>query len=150
MRNLAHVAALAALASLAVVVVVGATACPKKSASLSSTSSDGGPANPERDNIVRTKEGVPNPHAGLSHEDLLSKPQGIHDAVSKSKIASLPMSAPVVTVDDVTFTRADLERAISQHAVVAGIPPDSLDAPTRDALEQPAYDKMIERKLLSD
>src|SRR5437870_1833564 len=104
MRNLAHVAALAALASLAVV-VVGAAACPKKSASPGSTSSsDGGPTNPERDNIVRTKDGVPNPHAGLSHEDLLSKPQGIHDAVSKSKIASLPMSAPVVTVDDVTFT----------------------------------------------
>src|SRR5690348_10515007 len=64
-----------------------------------------------------------NPHAGLSHEDLMARaagPQGIHDAVSKSKIATLPMSAPVVTVDDVTFTRADLERAIAQHAVVAG------------------------------
>src|SRR5206468_909389 len=50
----------------------------------------------------------------------------------------------------VTFTRADLERSIAQHAVVAGIPPGSIDAPTRDALDQPAYDKMIERKLLSD
>lgn len=74
---------------------------------------------------------------------------GVHGSISRSQIAALPMTAPVVTVDDVTFTRADLERAIAQHAVVAGIPPQSLDAPTRDALEQPAYEKLIERHLLS-
>lgn len=73
---------------------------------------------------------------------------GVHGSISRSQIAALPMTAPVVTVDDVTFTRADLERAIAQHAVVAGIPPQSLDAPTRDALEQPAYEKLIERHLL--
>lgn len=73
---------------------------------------------------------------------------GVHGSVSRSQISALPMTAPIVSVDDVTFTRADLERAIAQHAVVAGIPPTALDAPTRDALEQPAYEKLIERHLL--
>ncbi len=77
-------------------------------------------------------------------------PHGIHDAVSRSTIATLAMDAPIAQVDDVTFTRADLERSIAQHAAVAGIPPANLDAPTRDALEEPAYEKLIERKLLSD
>lgn len=73
---------------------------------------------------------------------------GVHGSISRSQIAALPMTAPVVSVDDVTFTRADLERAIAQHAVVAGIPPSAVDAPTRDALESPAYEKLVERHLL--
>jgi peptidyl-prolyl cis-trans isomerase C len=76
-------------------------------------------------------------------------PHGAHGSVSRSAIAALPMTAPVLTVDGVTFARADLERTIAQHAVVAGIPPLSLDAQTRDALEAPAYEKLIERELLS-
>lgn len=75
-------------------------------------------------------------------------PHGAHGSISRSAIAALPMTAPVVVVNEVTFTRADLERAISQHAVVSGIPPASLDAQTRDALEAPAYEKLIERQLL--
>lgn len=75
-------------------------------------------------------------------------PHGAHGSVSRSPIAALPMTAPVLNVNEVTFTRADLERAIAQHAVVAGIPPNSLDAQTRDALEAPAYEKLIERHLL--
>lgn len=77
-----------------------------------------------------------------------SAAHGIHGSVSRSQISVLPMTAPVVTVDDVTFTRAELERAIAQHAVVAGIPPSAIDAPTRDALEAPAYEKLVERHLL--
>jgi peptidyl-prolyl cis-trans isomerase C len=69
--------------------------------------------------------------------------------VSRSQISVLPMTAAVVSIDDVTFTRADLERSIAQHAVVAGIPPSAVDAPTRDALEAPAYEKIVERFLLS-
>ena len=77
-----------------------------------------------------------------------SASRGVHGSVSRSQISVLPMTAPVLTVDDVTFTRAQLERGISQHAVVAGIPPSAIDAPTRDALEGPAYEKLIERHLL--
>ena len=77
-----------------------------------------------------------------------SASHGVHGSVSRSQISVMPMTAPVVTVDDVTFTRAELERAIAQHAVVAGIPPSAIDAPTRDALEAPAYEKLIERHLL--
>ena len=120
---------------LAVVVLVAlVAACPKKDGA----GADAGVKHPE----------LP-PELGKATNDF-GNPHGVHDSVSKSKIAALPMTAPVVQVDDVTFTRADLERSIVQHAVSAGISPQNVDTPTRDALEQPAYDKLIERKLLSD
>lgn len=71
-----------------------------------------------------------------------------HGAPSRSAIAGLPLTAPVVSVNGVTFTRADLEKAIQQHAFMAGIPPTAVDGQMRDALEAPAYEKLIERELL--
>ncbi|HEY4221650.1 MAG TPA: peptidylprolyl isomerase [Myxococcota bacterium] len=139
-------------ASVLLALVVAVAGCPKKGAASASSADAGVAADPHS---ALTGQAPPldtiggPPKMPKSHDELLD-PHGVHETVSKSAIATLPMTAPVVTVNETTFTRADLERSISQHAVVAGIPPGNLDAQTRDALEQPAYDKMIERKLLSD
>lgn len=70
-------------------------------------------------------------------------------AGSTTTIGALPMTAPVLVVDGVTYLRGDLERAIAQHAASTGIPPDALDVRMRDALESPAYEKLIDRQLFS-
>lgn len=121
-----------------------APAKPQSSHASSSSSKHGG-LRGER-NHGKTPEVAP-PELGKA-KPADGSAHGVHGSISRSQIAAMPMTAPIVAVDDTTFTRADLERAIAQHAVVAGIPPQSLDAPTRDALEAPAYEKLIERHLL--
>ncbi|MBI1949116.1 MAG: peptidylprolyl isomerase [Deltaproteobacteria bacterium] len=69
--------------------------------------------------------------------------------VSQTKIGALPMTAPVLIVEGATFSRADIERAISQHAASMGMPPDDLVPELRDTLELPAYEKLIDRSLFS-
>jgi peptidyl-prolyl cis-trans isomerase C len=101
----------------------------------------------EREREAERTPPVAPPELGKAHGGG-GNPHGTHGAISRSQISTLPMTEPVLTVDGVTFTHADLERAISQHAVVAGIPPMAIDAQMRDALEQPAYEKLIERQLL--
>lgn len=68
--------------------------------------------------------------------------------VSKTAISALPMEAPVLIVEDAIYKRADIERAIAQHAASMGMPPDALTPRVRDALEQPAYDKLLDRHLM--
>lgn len=68
-------------------------------------------------------------------------------AGSQTKIGALPMNAPVLTVEGVTFARMDIERAISQHAASMGMPPDDMVPDVRDTLELPAYEKLIDRTL---
>jgi len=75
-------------------------------------------------------------------------PHGDHGTQGKSVIATLPKDAVVVKVDDVAFTRADVDRTLYQAAALAGVPPDMVDAQMRDAFEQPAYEKLVERTLL--
>ena len=90
--------------------------------------------------LGKAPDGVPSPHMGGHGAD----PRG----VSNSRISALPTDAAVLKVDDTTFTRADLERTMSQAASLAGIPPDALEGEMKDAFEAPAYEKLIERALL--
>lgn len=68
--------------------------------------------------------------------------------VSKTAISAMAMEAPVLIVDDTIYKRADIERAIQQHAASMGMPPEALTPRLRDALEQPAYDKLLDRHLM--
>lgn len=68
---------------------------------------------------------------------------------SQTRIGKLPMSSPVLIVEGVTFTRADIERAIAQHAASMGMPPSDMVPDVRDTLESPAYEKLIDRQLFS-
>ena len=70
-------------------------------------------------------------------------------AGSTTAIGALPMGAPVLIVEGVTYQRGDLERAIAQHAASTGVPPEALEPKIRDALEAPAYEKLIDRHLFS-
>ena len=74
---------------------------------------------------------------------------GAPPEVSKSAISGVAMDAPVLIVDDTIYKRADIERAIQQHAASMGMPPEALTPRLRDALEQPAYDKLLDRHLMS-
>ncbi|OGQ25379.1 MAG: hypothetical protein A2138_26600 [Deltaproteobacteria bacterium RBG_16_71_12] len=108
--------------SVVVLVLVALTGCPPdqgKKGELVAPSSDGGSV-------------APKPTAG-----------------SQTKIGALPMNAPVLIVEGVTYSRADIERAISQHAASMGMPPDDMVADVRDTLELPAYEKLIDRHLFS-
>lgn len=75
-------------------------------------------------------------------------PHGSHGTQSKSVIGTLAKDAVVLKVDGVAFTRGDVDRTLYQAAALAGVPPDMVDAQMRDAFEQPAYEKLIERTLL--
>jgi peptidyl-prolyl cis-trans isomerase C len=75
-------------------------------------------------------------------------PHGNHGTQSKSVIGTLAKDAVVLKVDDVAFTRADVDRTLYQAAALAGVPPEMVDAQMRDAFEQPAYEKLVERTLL--
>jgi parvulin-like peptidyl-prolyl isomerase len=69
-------------------------------------------------------------------------------AATASTVAALPKDAVVLKVDDVVFTRADVDRTLLQAAALSGVPPEMVDAAVRDAFEQPAYEKLIERSVL--
>jgi peptidyl-prolyl cis-trans isomerase C len=75
-------------------------------------------------------------------------PHGGHASSGKSVIATLAKDAVVLKVDDVAFTRADVERTLYQAAALAGVTPEMVDVQMRDAFEAPAYEKLIERTLL--
>lgn len=75
-------------------------------------------------------------------------PHGHHGAQGKSVIATLPKDAVVLKVDDAVFTRADVDRTLYQAAALAGVSPEMVDVQMRDAFEQPAYEKLVERTLL--
>lgn len=107
--------------------VLAASACPVDKPSTGAAAADAGVAAP-----LPTAATPPRPS---------SEP--------KSAIAALPMGSPVLIVDGVIYTRADLERAISQHAASTGLPPESIDDGVRQALEEPAYEKLLDRHLMS-
>lgn len=97
-----------------------------------------GPAtSPGADQLGPVPEGMANPH-------------GTHGGGgTPSAISQLAKTAAIVKVDDVTITKADLDRAMAQAAALAGIPPEMLDGEMKTAFEQPAYEKLIERNLLA-
>jgi hypothetical protein len=66
------------------------------------------------------------------------------------RLDHVPLNTPILVVNGTTFTRADLERAILQHAAMSGVAPNQIDREMRIALEKPAYEKMIERSLLAN
>jgi peptidyl-prolyl cis-trans isomerase C len=76
------------------------------------------------------------------------RPHGGHGAPGRSVIGTMAKDAVILKVDDVAFTRVDVDRTLYQAAALAGVPPDMVDAQMRDAFEQPAYEKLIERTLL--
>lgn len=90
--------------------------------------------------LGKAPDGMPSPHV----------PTGSHGggAVARSQLAELDASTVVLKVDGEPFTKADIERTMSQAAALAGIPPDMLDGEMKDAFEAPAYEKVIERVLL--
>jgi parvulin-like peptidyl-prolyl isomerase len=56
--------------------------------------------------------------------------------------------AVVLKVDELTFTRDDFDHALYQAAALSGVMPEMLDNQMRNAFEQPAYEKLVERTLL--
>jgi parvulin-like peptidyl-prolyl isomerase len=116
-------------------VVVGGEKIPSKHGSLGAVGGDGTTGAP----------GTPPP--GVDPKDGIG-PHGGHASQGRSAIAGLPKDAVVLKVDDVAFTRADLERTLYQAAALAGVKPEQVDVQMRDAFEAPAYEKLIERTLL--
>jgi parvulin-like peptidyl-prolyl isomerase len=100
------------------------------------------PKSPGEDQLGKAPEGLPSPHG--SHGD----PGTVGPAFGSSTLAKAAKDAVVVTIDGTPSTKADLDRAMAQAAALAGIPPDMLDDQMRQAFEQPAYEKLIERALL--
>ncbi len=99
--------------------------------------------------LGKAPPGTPSPHLpGAGGPG----PGGGHGggAVARSNIAPLPATAVVLKVDGQAFTKADIERTMSQAAALAGIPPEMLDGEMKDAFESPAYEKLIERVLLGN
>ncbi|MDP2340820.1 MAG: peptidylprolyl isomerase [Deltaproteobacteria bacterium] len=75
-------------------------------------------------------------------------PHGTHGGMTRSKIAALAPDAVVLKVDGQSFTKSDLDRTMAQAASLSGVPPNMLEGEMKDAFEQPAYEKMLERALL--
>ncbi len=78
----------------------------------------------------------------------MGAPHGSHGGMTRSRIAGLEPTAVVLKVDGQTFTKTDLDRTMIQAASLAGVPPEMLEAEMKEAFEQPAYEKMLERALL--
>ncbi len=138
------------LRALVVAVVVAGAACDApKTPALPPTIGDkipsghGAPTGtPGADKLGAPPEGMPSPHG--SHD----APGGIDDAVP-SALSKLDKTAVVARVDGVEITKSDLDRSMSQAAVLAGVPVEMLDAQMKSAFELPAYEKLIERMLLA-
>lgn len=91
--------------------------------------------------LGKAPEGMPTPHVG-------GHGTGPAVGMSKSQISQLPPTTAILKVDEQSFTRADLDRTMSQAAALSGIPPEMLDGEMKDAFEAPAYEKLIERAIL--
>jgi foldase protein PrsA len=131
------------LLAAALVVAAGGCEAPSTTTPLPPTigdkipSSHGAATSPAAEQLGAAPEGMANPH-------------GSHGGASTpSAISQLAKTAAIVKVDDVTITKADLDRAMAQAAALAGIPPEMLDGEMKTAFEQPAYEKLIERNLLA-
>ncbi len=110
---------------------------PSKHASLSPSD-----VSPGKDQLGKAPDDMPSPHGGHGNPGSSDTP------LMTSALGKAAKDATIVTIDGVNYTKADHERALLQAAGLAGIPPDMLDAQTRTAFEQPAYEKLIERTLL--
>lgn len=75
-------------------------------------------------------------------------PHGSHGGMTRSKLAGLDKGAIVLKVDAQSFTKGDFDRTLAQAAALSGVPPHMLEGEMKEAFEQPAYEKMIERSLL--
>lgn len=106
--------------------------------------SHGAPAvqSPGQDQLAKAPDGLPSPHG--TH----GEPGAVGPVIGNTALAKASKDAVVVVIDGVASTKADIDRAMAQAAALAGIPPDMLDPQMRQAFEQPAYEKVIERALL--
>lgn len=78
---------------------------------------------------------------------------GIQRAASDGEPAyeglmALPPEEKIVTVGELSFTRADLERSMIHTAARVGLPPGRLEPAVVDALELPAFKQLLKRGLL--
>lgn len=76
-------------------------------------------------------------------------PHGAHSRTGESPYAALAKDKVILIVDGESFSKGDLDRSLAQAAGLAGVPPNLIDAQMRSAFEAPAYEKLIERALLT-
>jgi hypothetical protein len=117
---------------------------------------------PAQPSPTTTTEKIPNKHGDpLTNDARLGKPppgtpspHSPHDqtaptpTVMTSKLAQLPSTSVVLSVDGVDYTKLQLDRSLRQFAASAGVSPELLDRQMQEAFEQPAYEKLIERHVL--
>jgi peptidyl-prolyl cis-trans isomerase C len=96
---------------------------------------------PGKDKLGEVPPGLPSPHGGHGNP-------GVVNVGGSSAIARAADADVILKVDNQAFTKRELLRSMNQAAALAGIPPDMLDVQMREAFEQPAYEKLIERSLL--
>jgi foldase protein PrsA len=96
---------------------------------------------PGRDKLGEVPPGVPSPHGSHGYP-------GVVNVGGTSAIARAADGDVILKVDGQAFTKVQFVRSMNQAAALAGIPPEMLDVQMKEAFEQPAYEKLIERSLL--
>lgn len=95
---------------------------------------------PGKEKLGEAPEGMPSPHGAHGSPGVVN--------AGTSAIALAKDDDVILKVDGQPFTKRELVRSMAQAAALAGIPPDMLDAQMKEAFEQPAYEKLVERSLL--
>lgn len=95
---------------------------------------------PGKDQLGEVPAGLPSPHGAHGSPGVVN--------VATSAIARAADTDVILKVDGQSFTKRELMRSMNQAAALAGIPPEMLDGQMKEAFEQPAYEKLIERSLL--
>lgn len=96
---------------------------------------------PGKDKLGEVPPGIPSPHGGHGNP-------GVVNVGGTSAIARAADADVILKVDGQVFTKLQFLRSMNQAAALAGIPPEMLDVQMKEAFEQPAYEKLIERSLL--
>jgi len=96
---------------------------------------------PGKEKLGEVPPGIPSPHGGHGNP-------GVVNVGGTSAIARAADTDVILKVDSQAFTKRELVRSMNQAAALAGIPPEMLDVQMKEAFEQPAYEKLIERSLL--
>lgn len=91
------------------------------------------------------------PPAGLAGGANANAPRDGGPATPKyDGLMALPRDEKIVTVGELVFTRADLERSMIHTAARVGLPPGQLPSEAVAALELPAFKQLLKRGLLFD